>query len=39
MVAIVNAYGLIQPSEAINNFVTQLTGIVETFRLIAANTR
>ena len=38
MVAIVNAYALIQPSEAINNFVTQLTGIVETFRLIAANT-
>ena len=26
MVAIVNAYALIQPSEAINNFVTQLTG-------------
>ena len=38
MVAIVNAYALIQPSETINNFVAQLTGIVETFRLIAANT-
>lgn len=38
LIAIVNAYALIQPTEAITGYVTQQTGIVETYRLIADNT-
>lgn len=38
IIAIVNAYALIQPTEAITGYVTMQTGIVETYRLIAGNT-
>ena len=38
IVALVNAYALIQPSEEITGFVQQQTGLVETYRIIAANT-
>lgn len=38
IVAIINAYALIQPTEAITAFVGNLTGLVETYRLIASNT-
>lgn len=38
IVAIVNAYALIQPTEAITAFVTNLNGLVDTYRLIASNT-
>ena len=38
IVALINAYALIQPSEEITGFVQQQTGLVETYRLIAANT-
>lgn len=38
IVAIVNAYALIQPTEAITAFVDNLTGLVDTYRLIADNT-
>lgn len=38
IIAIINAYALIQPTEAITGYVTQQTGIVETYRLIADNT-
>lgn len=38
IIAMVNAYALIQPTEAITTYVAQQTGIVETFRSIASNT-
>lgn len=38
IVALINAYALIQPSEEITGFVQQQTGLVETYRIIAANT-
>lgn len=38
IVAIINAYALIQPSEAITATVASLTGLVDTYRLVAANT-
>ena len=38
IVALINAYALIQPSEEITGFVQQQTGLVETYRIISANT-
>lgn len=38
IVQLVNAWALVQPSEALTQFVTDVNGVVEVFRSIAANT-
>ncbi|MBO4984514.1 MAG: hypothetical protein J6C87_02595 [Bacteroides sp.] len=38
MVQLMNAYALIQPTDTLTTFITELNGIVETYRTIAANT-
>lgn len=38
MTELLNAYSLIQPTEALTAFIASLNGIIETYRLIAANT-